>query len=111
MSTACHGSLVVQSRGSRLKVQMIDWVLNRSRLMKSLVIVLIAGLITSGCVATPKHKGVKVGMTQGEVLSIMGQPVRKSEFLCPEYARNCPEIWQYDGYNISFSDGIVDATQ
>jgi hypothetical protein len=61
--------------------------------------------------ASPKEKGVTIGMSMNEVQGLIGPPTRKSTFKCPKNGRNCPEIWQYDGYNVTFSDGIVNATQ
>lgn len=63
-----------------------------------------------GC-ASPKGKGVEIGMSMSEVQNLIGLPTKTSTFSCPENGRNCPVIWQYYGYNVSFTDGIVDATQ
>jgi len=56
---------------------------------------------------SPKDKGVRIGMTMDEVQVLMGSPNRKSDFSCPEYAKNCPEIWHYYSHNVTFSDNIV----
>jgi len=63
-----------------------------------------------GC-ATPKDKGVVVGMNMEEVRNLAGEPSRKKKFNCPEGARNCNEIWQYDGSSVVFSDGSVVSAQ
>jgi len=78
--------------------------------VKELILILTLVLVLCGC-ASPKAKGVKVGMTMAEVTKLIGKPIRKSSYKCPSYAKNCPEIWQYDGYNVSFSDNVVDAVQ
>ncbi len=73
-----------------------------------LLLLLVLGVV--GC-ATPKEKGVKIGMSMNEVQNLIGPPTRKSNFNCPKNGRNCPEIWQYDGHNVTFTDGVVVATQ
>ena len=73
-----------------------------------LLLLIFLGVV--GC-ASPKDKGVEIGMSMHEVQSLIGTPTRINKFKCPKNGRNCPEIWKYDGYNVSFADGFVDATQ
>ena len=75
-----------------------------------IVLPLICTVLLFAC-ASPKDKGVRVGQDMAEVESIAGAPTRKKKFRCDEGWKNCIEIWQYDGYNVSFSDGVVDSTQ
>jgi len=67
-------------------------------------------LVVVGC-ASPRDKGVTVGMDMDEVESLAGAPTRVKKHQCKKGWKNCIVIWQYDGYNVSFSDGIVDSTQ
>lgn len=50
-------------------------------------------------------------MDMDEVESLAGAPTRVKKHQCKKGWKNCIVIWQYDGYNVSFSDGIVDSTQ
>jgi len=72
--------------------------------------VLIGYLLAAVGCATPREKGVTRGMTMEEVKSLIGPPTRTSNYSCPG-KKSCIEIWQYDGNNVTFTDGIVVATQ
>lgn len=68
----------------------------------------------SSCVlpsSSPKKRGVTVGMTMEEVEDLIGPPKHTSSFSCPKGARNCPVVWKYDGYNVTFFADVVTATQ
>lgn len=106
----CSYNLIVNSEAQEGNTTMSDIFIRSSKIKKSLFVALFV-MLFSGCVASPKEKGVRIGMTQDQVLQLAGNPTRKSTFPCPEGAKNCLEIWKYDGYNVSFSDGVVDATQ
>lgn len=77
-------------------------------LKRAFSLVLFCFLI--GC-ATPKEKGVVVGMSMEEVRSLAGEPTRKKKLSCPKNSRNCSEVWQYDGSSVVFTDGSVVSTQ
>lgn len=94
-----------------MEILLFTKLINIEKAIYRLLKISLIPCLVAGCVATPKERGVEIGMTQSEVHEIMGKPGYKSSFNCPKGSRNCPEVWRYDGYNISFSDGIVDAVQ
>jgi hypothetical protein len=79
------------------------------RSFKLIVIATCAALLAA-C-ASPQEKGVRIGMSMAEVESTIGAATRKKKFRCEPGWKNCLEIWQYDGYNVTFNDGAVEATQ
>jgi len=78
--------------------------------MKKLIISLFIAAMIIGC-ASPKQKGVAVGMSMNEVQNLIGPPTRVKKLSCPAGSRNCTVVWEYDGYQVAFVDGFVEATQ
>ena len=78
--------------------------------MRKQVFLLVLFYLLIGC-ATPKEKGVVVGMSMEEVRSLAGEPTRIKKLSCPKNARNCSVVWQYDGSSVVFTDGSVVSTQ
>ncbi len=79
-------------------------------MIKPAYLLWLLSLVVIGC-ASPRDKGVTVGMNMDEVESLAGPPTRVKKFQCKKGWKNCIVIWQYDGNSVSFSDGIVDSTQ
>lgn len=50
-------------------------------------------------------------MGMDEVKRLAGSPTRVNKFQCKKGWKKCIVIWQYDGYNVTFTDGIVNSTQ
>ncbi len=76
--------------------------------------VILVVLLVSSCVlpsSSPKKRGVEVGMSKAEVEELIGPPKRTSAFSCRKGAKNCPVVWKYDGYNVTFFGDVVTATQ
>lgn len=71
------------------------------------VFIILASLLLASCATDPKSKGVIVGMTQEQVLSIMGEPTKKrKDKYCVE-GKVCNETWSYYGRQIDFTNGLV----
>ncbi len=71
-------------------------------LLKMRIVAIVVTILMTACATSPKEKGVRVGMTQSDVLEIAGKPTETKKFSCPAYAQNCIEIWRYDGYQVGF---------
>jgi len=71
-------------------------------------VALLACILLISCASTdPQKNGVTRGMTQDQVLEIMGEPTqKKTNGYCVE-GKACNESWIYYGRHIVFSDGVV----
>ena len=70
-------------------------------------IILVCVLLVS-CATGPQEKGVIRGMTQEQVLNIMGEPSQKRKVgYCVE-GKACNETWSYYGREVVFVNGVVE---
>jgi hypothetical protein len=69
--------------------------------------VMLSCLLMAGCATGPQDKGVVRGMTQDQVLEIMGEPSSKRKNgYCVE-GKACNETWSYYGRQVVFVNGVV----
>lgn len=67
----------------------------------------LACLLLASCATGPQEKGVVRGMTQQQVLDIMGEPTSKRKNgYCVE-GKACNESWTYYGRQVLFVNGVV----
>jgi len=67
----------------------------------------LACLLLASCATGPQEKGVVRGMTQEQVLTIMGEPSgKRKNGYCVE-GKACNETWSYYGRQVLFVNGVV----